>query len=81
MDTPFLEHVHESGLERYHPMPLGALLAPAGVAVEVALVRGDGHVRHTAAAGEVVDGDIGPQAADDFWAIQTKQNVYSCGPD
>ena len=67
-----LQHVHESGLERDHPVPLGALLAVAGVAIDVAFVGGDGHVGHPSAAGQVVDGDVGAEAADDFCAIQTK---------
>ena len=74
-----LEHLDQPGLEGDDPVPLGLVDALAGVPVEVALVGGDGHVGHAAAAGEVVDDDIGAQASDDFRTIQTKHNNYSCG--
>ena len=53
-------------------MPLGTVDTLAGVLVDVALVGRDAQVSHTPAVGEVIDGDVGAEAADDLRAVESR---------
>ena len=44
----------------------------AALAIDIRLVGGDAHVRHAAAGGEVIDGDVGAEAADHFCAVESE---------
>ena len=68
-----LQHVDQAVLEGDDPVPLG-LVDPlaAGVPVYVALVGRDAQVGHAAPGGEMVDGDVGAEAADQFRAIESE---------
>ena len=67
-----IEHVDEPVLEGDDAVPLGPVDPLAGLLVDVGLVGGDAQVRDAPAAGEVVDGDVGAEAADDFRAIESE---------
>ena len=53
-------------------MLLGLVDPLAGLLVDVGLVGRDRQVRDAPAAGEVVDGDVGAEAADEFHAVQSE---------
>ena len=68
--VPF-EHVDQPVLEGHDPVPLGAVDLLAGLA-DIGLVGRDAQVGHAAPRGEVVDGDVGAEAADQFHAVQSE---------
>ena len=46
----------------------------AGLLVDVRLVGRDAQVGHAAPRGEVVDGDVGAEAADQFHAVESESH-------
>ena len=66
------QHVDEAGLEGHHPVPLGLVHPVPGVAIDIPLVGRDAHVGHAAPRDEMVHGDVGAEAADDFRAVESE---------
>ena len=59
-------------LEGDDPVPLGLVDLLAGLPVDVRLVGRDAEVRHAPARGEMVDDDVGAEAADDLCAVDSE---------
>ena len=66
------EHVDQPVLEGDDPVPLGLVDLVAGLAVDVALVGRDAQIGDAAAAHELVDGDVGAEAADQLDPVESE---------
>ncbi len=71
------EHRDEPVLEGDDAVPLSLVDPLARLLVEVGLVGRDRQVRHAPAGGEVVDGDVGAEVADEFHAIESERHGIS----
>ena len=72
-----LQHLDEAVLEGHHAVPFGLVDPLAGLLADVRLVGGDAQVGDAASTGEVVDSDVGAEAADEFHAIQSEAHDRS----
>ena len=69
-----LQHGDEAVLEGHDPVPLGLVDLVPGSAIQIALIGRDAQVGHAAPRGEVIDGDVGTEAADQFDAVHSKSS-------
>ena len=67
-----LEHVDQPVLEGHDAVPLGLVDLVAGLPVDVALVGRDAQIGDAAAAHELVDGDVGAEAADQLDPVESE---------
>ena len=71
------EHVDQPVLEGDDPVPLGLVDLVAALAVDVALVGRDREVGDAPAAGQVIDGDVGAEAADQLDPVESESHGVS----